>query len=89
MRKKDDPMQKAFDFLQEDSLPTEQQKDKMLDCVLTECKKETVSGFDRLREIVITYPWRVAFTAAAVQTAVCTMIFGTQYTNLILGFFGG
>lgn len=89
MSKKDDSIKTALGFIEEVPMPTEQQKDKMLNHVLAACREETVSGFDSLREIVITYPWRFAFTASAIQAVILTMIFGTQYTNLFLGFFGG
>ena len=89
MTPKDDSLKKAFETLKQELIPTEQQKEKILSRILTECNEENVSGFGRLKKIVITYPWRVAFAASAVQAAVFTIIFGTQYTNLFLGFFGG
>jgi hypothetical protein len=89
MNQKDDFLKKALGLLKQESMPTKQQKDIMLDRILMECKRENVSGFGRLKKMVIIYPWRVAFTVSAVQAAVFTIIFGTRYTNLFLGFFGG
>ena len=89
MAKNDDLFERAFSALEQESRPTEQQKDRMLNRILMECKVENDSAFVRLKKMVVAYPWRVAFTASAVQAVVFTIIFGTQYTNLFLGFFGG
>jgi hypothetical protein len=90
MKKKQDPFEGIFDGLQDNSSPTDEQKQKMLDYVL--------SGSDRLQEKsvwekifrwIADYPWRFAFGAAAAQAVVCTSLFGTGYTNLFLRMFGG
>lgn len=44
MEKKDDLFEKAFKMLEQDAKPTEQQKDKMLNLILIECRKEKNSG---------------------------------------------
>ncbi len=89
MTKKDEFFEKAFETLEQDGTPTEQQKDIMLNRILMECKAENTSGMGKLRKMIVAYPWRFAFTASAVQSVVFTIIFGTQYTNLFLSFFGG
>lgn len=89
MPKKDELFEKAFEMLEQDGIPTEQQKEIMLNRILMECKAENTLGIGRFKKMVIAYPWRFAFTVSAVQAIVFTMIFGTQYTNLFLSFFGG
>lgn len=89
MAKKDELFERVFEELEQNGKPTEQQKDMMLNHILMQCKAENISGFGRLKRFVVAYPWRFAFTASAVQAVVFTMIFGTQYTNLFLNFFGG
>lgn len=89
MAKKDDFMKKAFEVIEQDGLPTMKQKDKMLNHILMECEAEKTSGISKLKKLVVAYPWRFAFTASTVQAVAFTMIFGTQYTNLFLRFFGG
>lgn len=86
---KDELLNKAFETLEQDGKPTDQQKDIMLDHILTECTAEDVSYMGKIKKLIITYPWRFAFTAAAVQAVIFTIIFGTNYTNLFLSFFGG
>lgn len=89
MPKKDDFFEKAFKVLEQGGIPTEQQKDMILNRILMECKAENTSGIGRFKKMVVAYPWRFAFMVSAVQAVVFTMIFGTQYTNLFLSFFGG
>jgi len=87
MDKKDSSLKKAFEALEHNSLPTESQKEIMLNRIMLNC--ESASYFEKLKRIVVVYPWRLAFAASAVQTVAFTLIFGTQYTNLFLGVFGG
>lgn len=89
MSRKDEFFEKAFVILEQDGIPTEEQKAIMLNRIIMECKVENTSGIGRLKKMVITYPWRFAFTASAIQAVIFTTIFGTQYTNLLLNFFGG
>lgn len=89
MAKEDCFFDKAFGVLKDNTGLTEQQKDTMLSNILLECCKQETTGIGRLKELVITYPWRFAFTLSTVQALVFTMIFGTQYINLFLSFFGG
>lgn len=89
MAKKEDLFARAFKELEQEGKPTEQQKDMMLNRILMECEAENLSRKGRLKKLVVQYPWRVAFAASTVQALAFTVIFGTQYTNLFLGFFGG
>ena len=89
MGKNDDLFERAFKVLGQDGKPTEQQKDRMLDHILLECNEEKAFGIGRLKEFIIAYPWRFAFSTSAVQAIVFTMVFGTGYTNLFINFFGG
>lgn len=89
MAKNNDLFERSFKVLEQSGKPTEQQKEMMLNHILTEYKAERASGVSRLRELIVAYPWRFAFSASAVQAIVFTMIFGTGYTNMFLNFFGG
>lgn len=89
MDKKDSLLKKAFDALEHNSLPTESQKESMLNRIMMECENENSSCIEKLKRIVIVYPWRLAFAVSAVQAVAFTLIFGTQYTNLFMGVFGG
>ncbi len=89
MPKLDNQLERAFLTLKKTKLPTQQQKDIMLEQILKECNRENTSGLVRIKNLVITYPWRFAFTVSVIQTAVFTIIFGTKYTNLFLTYFGG
>lgn len=89
MSKKDEFFDKAFETLKQEGIPTEQQRDIMLDYILKESKAKNISGIGKIKTLIVSYPWRFAFTASAVQAVIFTMIFGTQYTNLFLSFFGG
>lgn len=89
MKKKNDPFEGVFDNLQDKTLPTDEQKEKMLHYVLHENSLQDNSITGKVGRWIATYPWRFAFSAATVQAVICTLIFGTQYTNLFLNFFGG
>lgn len=75
--------------LEEAALPTEQQKENMLNHVLVEGRKYDMSLVLRLYRLITVYPWRFAFCLSAVQAVLCAMIWGSGYTSLILGVFGG
>lgn len=89
MPKKDEFFNKAFETLKQEGIPTEQQRDVMLDYILKESKAKNATGIGIIKTLIVSYPWRFAFTVSAVQAVALTMIFGTQYTNLFLNFFGG
>lgn len=90
MAKLDNLLESAFLTIKETTtLPTQQQKDIMLDRILKECKSEKTSAFLNIKNMVITYPWRFAFAVSVVQTTAFTIVFGTKYTNLFFDFFGG
>ncbi len=83
-----DSLKNAFDTLNEIEQPTERQKDNMLNYILSEGGKKA-SLCDKLCGIITIYPWRFAFGISTVQTVICTLLFGTKYTNLFLSIFGG
>jgi len=89
MKKNNDPFEGVFDSLKGESLPTSEQKEKMLHHVLTENRLQNNTVLEKVGRWITIYPWRFAFGAAAAQAVVFTLIFGTQYTNLLLGIFGG
>lgn len=80
---------KTYAILEDSALPTERQKEKMLDHILLECRKYNASPAERLLKLITVYPWRFAFGLSAAQAAICTMIWGTEYTNIVLKVFGG
>ena len=88
MEKNNDPLKNAFDALKEIDQPTEQQKDKILNHILAEGEQETTL-WGKLRDFITIYPWRFAFGVSTIQAVICTLVFGTQYTNLFLSIFGG
>lgn len=89
MDRKDRQIVEAFHTLQNQSLPTKEQKEMMLNRIMVECECHNASFVQRLTGFVSAYPWRIAFAASAVQCVILTLIFGTRYTNLFLGMLGG
>jgi len=87
--KKIDPFEGIFDNMQNNSIPTDEQKQKMRAFVLAEGVSQGESFMQKLGGWITVCPWRFAFCASAVQAAVFTLIFGAQYTNLLLSVFGG
>lgn len=83
-----DPFKNAFEALKETELPTEQQKERMLNNIMNSVGEEQ-SLWNRIHGLICVYPWRAAFGISTVQTVVFTLIFGTRYTNLFLRAFGG
>lgn len=80
---------KTYTVLENAALPTKQQQEKMLENIMSECRKYKASPTEKLFRLVTIYPWRFAFGLSTVQTVLCTMIWRTGYTNMILRVFGG
>ena len=80
---------KTYTMLESVALPTKQQKEKMLNQVLFECRKCDASPAAKICRLITVYPWRVAFVFSTLQAVLCTMIWGTGYTNIFLRVFGG
>lgn len=80
---------KTYNVLENAALPTEQQKEKMLNQILLEYRKYNVSPTARIFRLITVYPWRFAFVFSTVQAVICTMIWGTGYTNVFLRILGG
>lgn len=83
----------SFKNLDTVSKPTDEQKDRIYNGILNAVEsnsmtqpKLTTSPF---KNLVINYPWRFAFGAAFIQTSICTLIFGANYTHFILKILGG
>ena len=89
MTKKDKFFDKAFSTLNQEGIPTEQQKDVMLHHILTEYRPENSPSISKWKSMIIVYPWRFAFLVSAFQAVILTVIFGRGYTNLFLSVFGG
>lgn len=75
---------KTYTVLYNASLPTEQQKERMLEHVLSGYHKYKASPTEKLFRLAVEYPWRFAFGLSTVQAVLFTMIWGTEYTNMIL-----
>lgn len=83
----------SFETLDTVSKPTDEQKDRIyngiLNTVETNSKTPSKLTANPFKKLVIDYPWRFAFGAAFVQTSICTLIFGANYTHFILKILGG
>lgn len=80
---------RTYEVLGNAALPTEQQKGKMLNQILLECRKIDTSPVLKIYRLICIYPWRFAFGLSTLQTLICTMIWGRGYTNMVLKLFGG
>jgi len=80
---------KTYTILENAALPTKQQKEKMLIQILLDCRKYDASPAEKISKLITVYPWRFAFGLSTVQAVLCTMIWGTGYTNMVLRVFGG
>jgi len=80
---------KTYTILYNAALPTNKQKEKMLVHILSEYRKYEASPTEKLFRLITVYPWRFAFGLSAVQAVLCTMIWGTGYTNMVLKVLGG
>ncbi|HEX3075426.1 MAG TPA: hypothetical protein VHQ24_01005 [Lachnospiraceae bacterium] len=89
MKGSNDPIKKAFETLQGDTLPNLQQKDRILKQILLQVNEYDRDHIERLRRLITIYPWRFAFGVSAVQSIIFTLVFGNNYTHLILRLFGG
>lgn len=84
-----DPLKKAFNTIKTVEQPSTQQKNKMLDNILLESRQQNSTLWAKFRNFIFVYPWRFAFGLSTAQAVVCTLLFGTKYTNIFLSFFGG
>lgn len=89
MNRDDNSLKKAFETLDKEGFPSDEQKDIMLDRIKLQCKAGNATKLDKLRGFVVVCPWRIAIAVSAVQAAVLTLVFGTGYTNILLGAIGG
>lgn len=80
---------KTYAVLENAALPSKKQKEKMLEHILLECRGYNPTPARRFIKLVTAYPWRFAFGFSTVQAVLCTVIWGTGYTNMVLQIFGG
>ena len=80
---------KTYTLLENAALPTKQQKERMLNQILFEYRKYDASPAAKFYRQITTYPWRFAFGFSTLQAVICTMIWGTGYTNMVIRVFGG
>jgi len=80
---------RTYAALRNATLPTEQQKKKMLNQILLECRKLDTSPAPKIYRLIFVYPWRFAFGLSTLQTLICAVIWGREYTNMVLRIFGG
>ena len=79
-------IEKSFETLNEISAPTNKQKETILQKVLIQSQSEKVFTRCSLKNIIVVYPWRFAFGASAIQAIALMILFGSNYTNIILQF---
>lgn len=78
--------EKAIQALENSVEPAADQRKKILQTVLDQGRMENAAS--RFKNFIAVYPWRFAFGVAVVQSIVCTLIFGSNYTNLIMRLLG-
>lgn len=72
-----------------DLSPTKEQKERMLQNILYEAKNQKTNTWQQnIKAFIINRPYRFAFSISAIQAIVFTVLFGSNYTNLILNLFG-
>lgn len=86
MLNKDEFLVKALNSLKNEKSPTKQQKETMLNFILTNKKDQVSVKIEKIQELIFLYPWRFAFTISVLQSIIFTILFGTQYTNIFLSF---
>jgi len=79
---------KSLESLNVSSAPTQKQKEIILNKVLIQSKTQNASILLKFKNMVFVRPWRFALGASAFQAIVLTAIFGSKYTNLLIGFMG-
>lgn len=81
-------IENIFETLNEISSPTDRQKQNILEKVLIHSQTEKTYTKYSLKNMIVVYPWRFAFGVSTIQTAVLTILFGSNYTNFILQLMG-
>lgn len=82
-------IKKSMEELEKDGvLPTDEQKELILKNILMENKNSEQNTWrKRVMNFVTIRPYRFAFSISAVQALLFTLIFGNDYTNLLLNIF--
>jgi hypothetical protein len=89
MKKNKDPFERIFDGLQVNTQPTNEQKTRILNQILIVSRFREMTFWEKVERWIFDYPWRFAFGFSTIQAVVCTLLFGTDYTNLLFSFWGG
>ena len=79
-------MKEAMNTLQDIAEPDADRKEAMLQKVLS--LGNTQSAGAKLKNFIAVYPWRFALGVSVVQSVVCTLVFGSNYTNFIMQMIG-
>ena len=79
----------ALHSMEQEARLSEAQKERMLYGVTSASIPGEPVWRERLVRLVAVYPWRFAFGLSAIQAVLGTLIWGTRYTSLLLGFMVG
>jgi hypothetical protein len=74
---------------QEAARLSEAQREKMLSGVIGATMPGEPFWRERLVRLATVYPWRLALGLSTLQVVLGTLIWGTKYTNLLIGFMMG
>lgn len=88
-RTEDRWFREALRSVEREARPSEAQKEKMLSRVVNAAMPSEPLWRERLARLATVYPWRFAFGLSAIQAVLGTLIWGTKYTCLLMGFMIG
>lgn len=90
-KSQNDFLEHSLEILKSDTdiSPTKEQKERMLQNILYEAESQRTNTWQQhIKAFIINRPYRFAFSISAIQAIVFTVLFGSNYTNLILNLFG-
>lgn len=79
-------IKEAMNTLHDVAEPDADRKEAMLQSVLVRGKTEGAAF--QFKNFIAVYPWRFALGVSVVQSVVCTLVFGSNYTNFIMQMIG-
>ncbi len=88
-RTEDKWFREALRGTEQEARLSEAQKEKMLSRVINASMPGEPVWRERLVRLATVYPWRLALGISALQVVLGTLIWGTEYTNLFIGFMIG